>query len=169
MLGTEGRSSDLWADAWLACVLPGERCHLPDLSCESRDCNARFQGLTSLPDRAAGRGYNTAAEREAAREMPGVHVLSLEQMCLLLRWGVLAGVRSPAPAAPNCCPCLCCRWVQARLLLRRGVLDRIWGLTINPKVSAAKPGVLWLLPCSSNAERCACVEAAWPVHWPLLV
>ena len=47
--------------------------------------------LTALP--AVGRGYNTAAEREAARDMPGVHVLSLEQMCLLLRWGVLTGVR----------------------------------------------------------------------------
>ena len=60
--------------------------------------------LTALP--AVGRGYNTAAEREAARNMPGVHVLSLEQMCLLLRWGVLTGVRR-RPFARSQCPVPC--------------------------------------------------------------
>lgn len=61
------------------------------------------KSLTALP--ATGRGYNTAAEREAARDMPGVHVLSLEQMCMLLRWGVLTGVRC-RPVCPPLLPAL---------------------------------------------------------------
>jgi hypothetical protein len=47
---------------------------------------------TTRAARAPRRGYNTAAEREAARHMAGVRVLSLEQGCALLRWGVAAGV-----------------------------------------------------------------------------
>lgn len=52
------------------------------------------------------RGYNTTAEREAARDLPGVRVLSLEQGCSLLRWGVVAGVRALPPLLHPLRPCL---------------------------------------------------------------
>ena len=65
-----------------------------------------LQNLSKLPVRTCksilvwlGRGYNTAAEREAARDLPGVSVLSLEQSCRLLRYGVASTVR-PAHREP---------------------------------------------------------------------
>lgn len=37
-------------------------------------------------------GYNTAEERVAAAELPGVRVLALPQFCELLRFGIVMGV-----------------------------------------------------------------------------
>lgn len=38
------------------------------------------------------RGYNTAAERAAAKSTPGIRVLSRTAFIELLKWGILMGV-----------------------------------------------------------------------------
>ena len=47
---------------------------------------------TSLLVYALRRGYNTNDERQAARRMPGVQLISISQFIELLTWGIVMGV-----------------------------------------------------------------------------
>lgn len=53
----------------------------PPLSCCCSWCHAHCH-----------RGYNTAAERAAAKATPGIRVLSKPAFIELLKWGILMGV-----------------------------------------------------------------------------
>lgn len=47
------------------------------------------------------RGYNTAAERAAAKAAPGIHVLSRAAFIELLKWGILMGVDDGCEPTPE--------------------------------------------------------------------
>lgn len=47
------------------------------------------------------RGYNTAAERKAAKSTPGITVLSRPAFVELLKWGILMGVDDGCEPTPE--------------------------------------------------------------------